>query len=856
MRQKRWWILVLLVCATLAGCSDDQDGDGCTVDTDCKLDRVCVSGTCTTASTNNSLGPDAGQPDAEQPDAQSCAPGADTDGDRINDCDELARGTDPESADTDNDGIDDHREVFRTGTDPTNADTDGDGLSDGDELDTHETDPFEADSDSDGLSDGDEVNQHNSDPLEADTDGDGLKDGAEVDEYGSDPTATDTDSDGLTDREEVREHGSDPSETDTDGDGIDDFTEVDEHGTDPTMADTDSDGIDDQSEIDAGTNPTLADTDRDGLNDDAEAANNTDPLEPDTDGDGLYDGEEIELGTDPLQADSDGDGLSDSDEVLTHGSDPLGADTDGDGLTDGEEVAWGLDPTKTSSFDDGVEDADRWFIDACSGQTGTSGQGYQTHTSSAGGWMLALDAEFTQFTELQDAQGSSLDAAVFRNADDSVHGLIASEPAIAGATANELLRDKLASLSSLGTVAHEWSFGAFTTHDGYSAARGHYMVQTASQASSTVRDRLVESLAPFAQTDVANFPAENGVSATSFRVDLTVVKHAQNHVILATVIEEQTLANAPARQLLAKSAVDTTGLTAPGGAAVGVCELFAPFAAHAPVEFYWVLDQSGSMSDDYGRLTSAYAGFFTQLATAGFDWRLGVTSMDEAEQGFLSVPPGWHSDVNTFNAEINRITNWNGNLYEEYGLKVAQDGLTDMLVGASSHAPIRSNASVITVFLSDEEAQTFQNIWPTPPIGQQALTDFINFFSGKTAPITLGGDGDQCGTHEAVAYREVSVQAGGAHGILCDDFATNLDNIFHLAAGRATNYTLPTVPVSSSITVFVGGQEVAQSRTDGWEYYPESNSIAFFGSARPALQGSQAVPNGERVAVVYETLSP
>ena len=42
-------------------------------------------------------------------------------------------------------------------TDPNDADSDDDGLNDGDEVNTHGTDPNDADSDDDGLNDGDEV---------------------------------------------------------------------------------------------------------------------------------------------------------------------------------------------------------------------------------------------------------------------------------------------------------------------------------------------------------------------------------------------------------------------------------------------------------------------------------------------------------------------------------------------------------------------------------------------------------------------------------------------------------------------------------------------------------------------------
>jgi uncharacterized membrane protein len=163
----------------------------------------------------------------------------------------FEHGTSPTAIDTDDDGLEDGREVSE-GTDPTVADTDGDGLEDGREV-SEGTDPTVADTDDDGLADGREISEETS-PLTADTDGDGLTDGSEV-ELGSDPLNTDTDGDGLADGREV-DLGSDPLNTDTDGDGLADGREVTQLGTSPTAADSDGDYLSDSVETTVGTNPT------------------------------------------------------------------------------------------------------------------------------------------------------------------------------------------------------------------------------------------------------------------------------------------------------------------------------------------------------------------------------------------------------------------------------------------------------------------------------------------------------------------------------------------------------------------------------------------------------------------------
>jgi hypothetical protein len=69
--------------------------------------------------------------------------------------------------DSDGDGINDKDELFTLGTDLLKADTDGDGMTDHDEI-TLGTDPVERDTDGDGIDDWTEKNQALTDPLAAD----------------------------------------------------------------------------------------------------------------------------------------------------------------------------------------------------------------------------------------------------------------------------------------------------------------------------------------------------------------------------------------------------------------------------------------------------------------------------------------------------------------------------------------------------------------------------------------------------------------------------------------------------------------------------------------------------------------
>ena len=164
---------------------------------------------------------------------------ADTDNGGRNDGDERTNGTNPRDpaddgvhVDSDGDGLDDDVEVI-AGTDPNDADSDDDGLEDGEEdvdhdgvVDPRETDPNDDDSDGDGLEDGVEV-AIGTDPLDADTDGGGKPDDNEVSE-GTDP---------LDPSDDVPPQPPSP---------VDPLPRVDDE---PGLVDADGDGIPDDYEL-------------------------------------------------------------------------------------------------------------------------------------------------------------------------------------------------------------------------------------------------------------------------------------------------------------------------------------------------------------------------------------------------------------------------------------------------------------------------------------------------------------------------------------------------------------------------------------------------------------------------------
>jgi uncharacterized repeat protein (TIGR02543 family) len=141
-----------------------------------------------------------------------------------------------DTRDPDNDGLTNYQEIIIRLTNPNLADTDNDGVNDGQEV-TDTTNPLVADTDGDGITDGEEKTR-TTNPLVVDTDGDGLGDLQEITISQTNPLLSDTNGNGVNDALE-----------DSDNDGILNGREVNQLDSNPLLADTNANGLSDTYEL-------------------------------------------------------------------------------------------------------------------------------------------------------------------------------------------------------------------------------------------------------------------------------------------------------------------------------------------------------------------------------------------------------------------------------------------------------------------------------------------------------------------------------------------------------------------------------------------------------------------------------
>lgn len=586
----------------------------------------------------------------------------------------------------------------------------------------------------------------------------------------------------------------------------------------------------------------------------------------DSDADGLSDCRERRTCTDPEDGDTDGDGVGDAEE-LDGDSDPCDPDTDDDGVDDGEEIEHGLDPTRRSTYRDGIVDGERWRLTAC--ET-TRHEPLVYHENTVADWVVALPPAVDGYTELAiDGASAPVAAAMYGDPLTEVAGgLVSKQVSHPMADPTTALASAVpAALEAAGSVVERETGGAFETHDGHTAAVGRYVLET-SEATGivSVRNQIIAASAPFSRGDATGWPTSSATSYEAFRVRVAVIHRdrptAPDQSLVAIAVSPKTKHAAFDRvRIRMRDTTSTTAIASPSSRRLDRCRTYRPAERSVRAEFYWVIDQSGSMIDDERAVKKFTRTFERRVRRSSLDYRLGVTNMDKRNNGHLRVGPGWHTATRTFMREVKEATincrwgaPWHCGSEAEYGLESAKRGIRYM-TGHARQAPapaerVREQAAIITIFLSDDDDRSLP--WGDEAFNR-AMAPYERFFTDRTTAFAIVSEQHDCGG-EGRGYKAIAQATGGAVASVCNDDGSAISEKIIAAADRvASRYVLGHTPIASSLRVLVDGSWVPRSRENGYVYLPRTNAIKFFGEARPTAHADSSTRAEEVVAVAYET---
>lgn len=532
-------------------------------------------------------------------------------------------------------------------------------------------------------------------------------------------------------------------------------------------------------------------------------------------------------------------------------TDPLNPDTDGDGVPDGLEGTFICNPASEEN-PDGLKPIK--YVDSIDTAYDQSN------------WRLAL--------ELSALEGvPSINSPTLLNAaytfdmiepDAQVAGFLASRNAGTSTATGEIesLLIGLESAPFVDTVSVRASGNNTTTLDGFETVLGASIeVTTTTMLDVTELREIVLPVALGRSPADVEFPPPGwvGTPDNRFVVSVQAIRRADAVQTLfvggvARVVSAEDITRDTAFHLADMS--NGTGISVSGNGEQIECEQF--IATHQPkADIIFVVDESGSTSDDRTRIADNASLFFDKAVAAGLDFRVGVTDMEETRDGlFASRQAGGTGDrwllpteQAQFEADINDPSGPDAaDGANEHGLTQAQAALMRHLPRDNSDPQkIREDAVVVVIFLTDEKPDEIEDAGilgegnHEPSAAEQTEIDafmasYISYFIDNEVtahliaePLPFDSTCSGGGAEHAYGYYSLVNATGGQMASICQaDLSATIDALIEDIIGSSSPLTLSKFPISASIAVARDGVPLPRSRESGFEYRGSSNAIVFF----------------------------
>ncbi len=658
----------------------------------------------------------------------------------------------------------------------------------------------------------------------------------------------DTDGDGTPDSED----------TDSDDDGIPDRIEV---GDDPSFPrDTDGDGKPDYQDTDS---------DNDGLSDEEEDRN----------GDGSVgvcqdkcpNGNECHYSQECVN----GECIPQVNIICANGeSSPYLSDTDGDGIPDTND-GYSICRARTEDSQIGrkpvlfVTHSNGFFRIATEEQAQVQEMG--TDTGNENG-LMTIDMDWTEA---------------------NVAGLVVYRDPVSDTILNDLN-------TILSTVTQTFPGSVVRSSGTYKQSHDEYDVVVSSAVEITtsapmtptqVRKTLAASILGISEDLLTGYPADFGPQSTHFMFEFMLERrtaadgYGEKDFIMGGVADYDMFFDSGSQAgFLVDDLSNGSGFAEAYAGYEDECEGYY-YQLNLKADIIWVVDESGSMSDERDNVASNAEAFFDKAVSAHLDFRMGVVDMnhhdgssdpfggEDGEDGIFCTDTDESDDhflgPNDKNAFMNCIRAPHGAQGEddskENGLWQAKSAVERHLQLNDASKHIRNSAVLVLIFMTDEDAQEpedehcFDNVTQyndpnalgcleTLPSGSFAyLRDTLiarqnsdidgqggvaHAIIGYPSTCVYDQNGNTGGTaaEPGYGYYELAVATGGQIGSICaPDLGMTLDLILESIVASSSPLILQHFPITTSIAVSLDNTPMDRSRSYGFDYHAANNSIVFYG---------------------------
>ena len=203
--------------------------------------------------------------------------------------------------------------------------------------------------------------------------------------------------------------------------------------------------------------------------------------------------------------------------------------------------------------------------------------------------------------------------------------------------------------------------------------------------------------------------------------------------------------------------------------------------------------------------------------------------------------------------------------FDEYSLVNAREAVNRHLPRAANDpSKIRTNATLIIIVATDEVAHTMKGLGYQDkqcPLDKGtrerldlALQPYLDLFTGVSNPEAAAmyhliggvcGQGRGCGAQRNYGHMTLAQKLGGQSASICQkNLGNTLQVIIDSITGQCSPIWLDAVPITPTLAVALDAVELKRSRTNGFDYRTNANSLVFINVKYKA--GSKVVTSYKR----------
>ena len=263
------------------------------------------------------------------------------------------------------------------------------------------------------------------------------------------------------------------------------------------------------------------------------------------------------------------------------------------------------------------------------------------------------------------------------------------------------------------------------------------------------------------------------------------------------------------------------------------------------VDILWVIDDTGSMKNQRATLGGNFEKFVEALLALGSDFQMAVISTNSTDDALLrgstKVLKNQTADLKAKFIEITSFPDSRARWAQ--GLRMMQLALSAPRINGPNAGFLRPGAALAVIAVADDDDGSYGEVILyvrfLKGVKGQGNENLVSFsVIGGTTPDGCFPPGEEIywgGRAEpAFRYASIATKTGGVVGSICDpSFENTLLEIAKAINTLRRVFPLSLKPDAGTISVRVNGALIPRDVVNGWQYRPETRSIAFLGNYVP-----------------------